>query len=225
VFILDNAEKMTEQAANALLKTLEEPAGGTVLVLLTTTPSVLPPTIVSRCQTVAFSAIPPATLRAFLVDRGVDQARVGLIASFSRGSIGRALSQEVASLDAKRDHFLEELGRALGEGPAALVELAEKLAKDREGLQQNLEILSAWLRDLLVAKASGGREWLINQDRGEEVARQAEGVSLEAIMEGLRAVHAAMDALSRNANPRLSLEDLLLRLHEAVPSGLLKATA
>ena len=220
VFILDSAEKMTEQAANALLKTLEEPPGRTVFVLLTTTPSALPSTIVSRCQTVIFSAIPQETLEAFMVGKAVEQARARLIASFSRGSIGRALSQDVASLASTRDLLLEELGRGLRDGPAALIDLAEKLAKDREGLQQNLEVLSAWLRDLMVAKASRRREWLVNQDRGEEVARQAEGLTLEAIMDGLRAVHAAMDGLSRNANPRLSLEDLLLRLREAVPSGL-----
>jgi DNA polymerase-3 subunit delta' len=224
VYILDSAEKMTEQAANALLKTLEEPAGGTVLILLTTTQSALPATIVSRCQTVTFSAIPPETLQAFLIDKGVERTRARLIVPFSRGSIGRALSQEVVSLDSTRDLLLEELGCALRDGPAALIELADKLAKDREGLQQNLEILSAWLRDLMVAKASRSQEWLFNQDRADEVARQAEGMALEAILEGLRAVHAAMDGLTRNANPRLSLEDLFLRLREAVPSGPLRVS-
>jgi DNA polymerase-3 subunit delta' len=222
VFILDNAEKMTEQAANALLKTLEEPPGRTVIVLLTTTPSALPSTIVSRCQTVSFSAIPPETLEAFIVGRGVDRTRARLIVSWSGGSIGRALSQEAASLAEARDLLLEELGRGLRDGPAALIELAEKLAKDREGLPQNLEVLSAWLRDLMVAKASGRQEWLVNLDRGEDVARQAEGVTLDAILDGLRAVHATMAGLSRNANPRLSLEDLFLQLRDAIPSGLLR---
>jgi len=221
VFILDSAEKMTEQAANALLKTLEEPPGRTVIVLLTTTPSALPSTIVSRCQTVTFSAIPPETLEPFLVERGVDRTRARLIVSFSRGSIGRALSPEVESLASTRDLLLEEVGRALRDGPAALIELAEKLAKDREGLQQKLEVLSAWLRDLMVAKTSRRQEWLVNTDRGEEIARQAEGLPLEAILDGLRAVHAAMDGLTRNANARLCLEDLLLQLREAIPSGLL----
>lgn len=220
VFILDRAEKMTEQAANALLKTLEEPPGWTVIVLLTTTPSALPSTIVSRCQMVTFSAISPDALEAFLLGRGVDPTRARLMVSFSGGSIGRALSDEVASLASTRDLLLEELGRGLQAGPAALIDLAEKLAKDREGLQQNLEVLSVWLRDLMVAKASRRQEWLVNQDRGEEVGRHAEGVTMEAILDGLRAVHAAMDGLARNANPRLALENLLLRLREAVPSGL-----
>ncbi len=222
VFILDGAEKMTEQAANALLKTLEEPPGRTVIVLLTTTPSALPPTIVSRCQTVTFSAISPETLEAFVVGRGVDRTRARLIVSWSGGSIGRALSQEAASLASTRDLLLEELERAFRDGPAAFIEVAEKLAKDREGLQQMLEVLSAWLRDLMVAKTSRRQEWLVNKDRGEEVARKAEGLTLEAILDGLRAVHAAMDGLTRNANPRLSLEALLLQLRDAIPSGLLR---
>ena len=216
VFILDGAEKMTEQAANALLKTLEEPPGRTVLVLLSTTPSALPLTIVSRCQMVIFSAIPPDTLRTYLVGNGVDQARARLIVSFSGGSIGRALSPEMASLALLRDHFLEELGRGLCDGPAAIIEVAEKQAKDREGLRHNLEFLSAWLRDLMVAKVSRRRESLVNQDRGEEVARQAEGLPLRVILDGLRAVQAAIDGLTRNANPRLTLEHLLLRLRDVL---------
>jgi len=225
VFILQGAEKMTEQAANALLKTLEEPPGWTVLVLLTTTPSALPLTIVSRCQTVIFSAIAPDALQAYLVAKGIGHTQARLIVSCSGGSIGRALSPEVASLGSSRDLFLEELGRGLRDGPAALIDLAERLAKDREGLRQNLEFLSAWLRDLMVAKVSRRQEWLINQDRGEEVARQAEGLPLNAILDSLRVVNGTMDGLTRNANPRLSLEDLLLQLRASVSSGLLQVSA
>lgn len=225
VFILDSAEKLTEQAANALLKTLEEPPGWTVLVLLTTTPSALPLTIVSRCQTVILSALPDQTMQAYLVRKGVDQARARLLVSFSRGSIGRALSVDVESLASSRDLLLGELGRALLDGPAALLELAEKQAKDREGLHQQLEVLSAWLRDLMVAKVSGRAECLINLDRAEEVARQAEMLPLETILDGLREVRGAMDGLTRNANPRLTLEHLFLRLREAAPSGLLRVSA
>jgi DNA polymerase III subunit delta' len=221
VFILDGAERMTEQAANALLKTLEEPAKDTVFILLTGTVSALLPTIVSRCQTVMFIPLPHGQIEGLLREQGMEASRARLIASLSRGSIERALSPEVASLPATRDLLLEGVGRGLQDGPAALVELAEKLAKDREKLQQQLEILSAWLRDLMVAKASGRTDWLVNDDRSEAIARQVAGVPLDAILDGLRAVHAAMDNLVRNANLRLSTEDLLLRLREALPSSLL----
>ena len=225
VFILQGAEKMTEQAANALLKTLEEPPGWTVLVLLTSTPSALPLTIVSRCQTVIFSAISPDALQAYLVGRGIDHTPARLIVSCSGGSVGRALSPEIASMGSSRDLFLEELGRGLRDGPAALIDLAERLAKDRDRVRQNLEVLSAWFRDLMVVKVSGRREWLINQDRGEEVARQAEGLPLDDILDSLRVVHGTMDGLTRNANLRLSLEDLLLQLRATVSSGLAQVSA
>lgn len=225
VFILDRAERMTEQAANAILKTLEEPSSGTVFILLTSTVSAMLPTIVSRCQTVTFSPLPNGQIEALLIEKGIEPSRARLIASLSQGSIERALSPEVASLSATRDLLLEGLGRGLHDGPAALVELAEKLVKDREKLQQQLEILSAWFRDLMVAKASGRKDWLVNDDRGGEIARQVEGLPLNVILDGLRAIHAAMDNLTRNANPRLSMEDLLLRLREMFPSGLLPVSA
>ncbi len=225
VFILNNAERMTEAAANALLKTLEEPARNTVFVLLTSTVAALLPTIVSRCQAVTFSPLPHGQIEALLREQGMESSQARLIASLSRGSIERALSPEVASLPATRDRLLEGLARGFQDGPAALIELADKLAKDRETLQQQLEILSAWLRDLMVAKASGKTKWLVNDDRGETIARQAAVVRLDAVLEGLRAVHTTMDNLTRNANPRLSTEDLLLRLREALPSGLLPVSA
>lgn len=225
VFILNRAEKMTEQAANALLKTLEEPAGGTVFILLTSTVSALLPTIVSRCQVVTFSPLPDDRIEALLIEKGMEPSRARLIASLSRGNIERALSPEVASLPATRDLLLEGLGRGFRDGPAALMELAEKLTKDRDMLQQHLEVLAAWLRDLMVAKVSGRKDWLVNDDRSEEVALRAEGLTLETILAGLRAVHAMMDNLVRNANPRLSCEDLLLRLRETIPSGLLPVSA
>lgn len=225
VFILNRAERMTEQAANALLKTLEEPPRRTVFILLTSAVSALLPTIASRCQTVTFSPLPHGQIEALLTEKGMEPSRARLIASLSQGSIERALSPEMSFLPTTRDLLLEGLGRGLQDGPAALVELAEKLAKDREKLQQQLEILSAWLRDLMIAKASGRRDWLVNDDRREAVARQAEGLPLDAILDGLRAVHAVMENLVRNANPRLSMEDLLLRLRELFPSGLLSVPA
>ncbi|PWB47963.1 MAG: DNA polymerase III subunit delta' [Candidatus Methylomirabilota bacterium] len=224
VFILDSAERMTEQAANALLKTLEEPAKDTVFILLTSAVAALLPTIVSRCQSVTFTPLPHGEIETVLRRQGMEPSQARLIASLSRGSIDRALSPEVASLPATRDRLLEGIGRGLGEGPAALVELAEKLAKDRDTLQQQLEILSAWLRDLMVVKASGHTRWLVNDDRGEAIAGQAKSISLNAVLDGLRAVHAAMENITRNANPRLSMEDLLLRLRELLPSTLLSVS-
>jgi DNA polymerase-3 subunit delta' len=224
VFILQDADKITEQAANALLKTLEEPPGWTVLVLLAATPSSLPLTIVSRCQIVLFSTIAPDALQAYLMARGIDRDQARLIVSCSGGSIGRALRPETASLASSRDLFLAGLGRGFRDGPVALIDLAESEAKDREGLRHDMECLSAWLRDLMVAKVSGRRECLINQDRREEVSRQAEGMSLNAILDGLRMVHGAMDGLTRSANPRLSLENLLLQLRETVSTGLVQVS-
>jgi DNA polymerase-3 subunit delta' len=221
VFILDRAEKLTEQAANALLKTLEEPTGWTVFVLVTSSASTLPPTVVSRCQVVPFSTVGPDVLEAFLTRRGLDRERARLMVSFSRGSVGRALALDVASLTASRDALLEAVGRGLRDGPAALIDVAEKHAKDREGLHQELEVLLTWFRDLMLAKVTGRSDcWLVNRDRGEALARQAEGVSLPAILDGLRAVHATINSLSRNGNPRLCMEHLLLRLREAMPPGL-----
>ncbi|MCZ7624713.1 MAG: hypothetical protein M5R38_01690 [Candidatus Methylomirabilis sp.] len=224
VFILDSAERMTEQAANALLKTLEEPAKDTVFILLTSAVAALLPTIVSP---VSVRHLYPAAARG---DRDrVEETGDGAVAGAADCLLkpwehrsGLEPGGGVAPGD--EGSVARGIGRGLGEGPAALVELAEKLAKDRDTLQQQLEILSAWLRDLMVVKASGHTRWLVNDDRGEAIAGQAKSISLNAVLDGLRAVHAAMENITRNANPRLSMEDLLLRLRELLPSTLLSVS-
>jgi DNA polymerase-3 subunit delta' len=225
VFVIDGAERLTAEAANALLKTLEEPPGSAILILITTSAAALPSTIVSRCQTVVFPRISDDELERYLVRQGIDRAEVSLIVSFSGGSLARALSRDVASLVAARDRLLEAVGQGLQAGPAALIELAEQETRDRDGLRQRVELLAAWLRDLMVARVSRNRELLVNRDREGEIMTRAEVLPLRAILDGLREVHAALEALARNANPRLTFEHLLIRLREVMPSGLARVSS
>lgn len=150
--IVDDAEKLTAQAQNALLKTLETPPGGAVFFLLTTTPSLLLPTIVSRCRIERFRPVPLAEAERVLIRAGAPSDRAALAAASSSGAIGRAMEQlQDAGYWSLRERVVESL-RML-KGPWAVAEAAQKLAGDKDNASQALEIIESLARDMLRGSA------------------------------------------------------------------------
>ncbi len=218
VFILDPADLMQEPAANALLKTLEEPAGATLFILVTAAPNALLPTILSRCQGVRFDSLGEGPLRDLLVRRGRTPEAAAAIAALAGGSAERALTLDVEAARSARDRIVQEVWGALGSLVSAL-ERAEELARDRTGLEAALEILVSFTRDLAVAKVGGPTAALVHTDRRAEVARLAGGCSVGAILATYEAQVEARRALAKNANPRFTMERLLLRMRQAMGEG------
>jgi DNA polymerase-3 subunit delta' len=204
VWILDPADRMQEPAANALLKTLEEPAGASLFVLVTAAPSALLPTILSRCQVVRFDPLGEAHLREILARHGRTPEDAAAAAAQACGSAEYALSLDVAEARATRDRLVAEVWAAL-DSPVAILERAEGLARDRVGLEAALTILAGFTRDLAVDKVGGA-----------EAARLPTGTSLAAILEMFAAQVEAQRALARHANPRLTAERMLLHMRQAL---------
>jgi DNA polymerase-3 subunit delta' len=207
VWILDPADRMQEPAANALLKTLEEPAGASLFVLVTAAPSALLPTILSRCQVVRFDPLGEAHLREILVRHGRTPEDAAAAAAQACGSAEHALSLDVAEAGTARDRLVAEVWAAL-DSPVAILERAERLAKDRAGLEGALAILAGFTRDLAVAKVGG-----------DSAAHLAAGTSLAAILDVFAAQVEAQRALARHANPRLTAERMLLHMRQALQRG------
>jgi DNA polymerase-3 subunit delta' len=218
VFILDPAELMQEPAANALLKTLEEPTGATLFILVTGTPSALLPTILSRCQGVRFDPLGEGPLRDILVRRGRTPEAAAAAAALAGGSAERALALEVEEDRAARDRIVQEVWGGLG-SLVSVLERAEELARDRAKLEASLEILVTFTRDLAVAKVGGPTAALVHTDRRAEVTRLAAGCSVGAILATYEAQVEARRALAKNANPRFTAERMLLRMRQAMGEG------
>ena len=148
IAIVERADTMNESAQNALLKTLEEPSGDALFLLLTDAPGALLPTITSRCLQVRFRCLEPEDCARVLAGRGIGEERARLLAALSQGSVGRALE-----IDADADYLplrrrvldaLDELN-----GPAGVARATARIgdAKGREA--DVLEILELWARDLM----------------------------------------------------------------------------
>jgi len=218
VFILIDAETMNIAAANALLKTLEEPSPSNILILLSSRPHQLPATIVSRCQKVRFRPLARADVAGYLREKmGLGEEEADLLAASAAGSIGRAVEMQRDSELQVRDRLIAGISRCRKDDPVGLLLMAGALGKDREAILKNLDILRSWYRDVLVYSKTGEKGNLFNRNRLETVKSFAEKLTTADVLKNVTAVNRAARAVERNANKHLTLETLLFKL--AHPDG------
>jgi DNA polymerase-3 subunit delta' len=217
VFIIDGAEMMSHEAANCLLKTLEEPSAGVLFILLTANDSLLPDTVVSRCQRLELRPLPTPQVEAALGERrSLDSARTGLLSRLSHGCLGWALTAaDDESLLERRGQLIERLLEVIG-GDNELrfdyaAQLAAQFSQNRASVREVLGLWLEWWRDLLLVKLGSG-DAITNVDHEAELAEMSRGYSLTQIRAFIGDIQAAGEQLEQNANPRLALEVLMLTI-------------
>jgi DNA polymerase-3 subunit delta' len=213
VAILTDFERATLQAANALLKTLEEPARRVVLILTTGEPDQLLPTIVSRCQVLPLRPLSYEQVRDALIERwGGEEAQAELLARLSGGRLGWAVAAltEPQTLQT-RAKWLDELQALLQWGTVERFRYARQLGKDPAVTRGALTLWLSWWRDVWLA-AGGCQEGLSNSDRLAEVQESASRYGQRGAHEAMLALRDALWQLERNVNSRLALEQLMLSL-------------
>ncbi|MBN2437208.1 MAG: DNA polymerase III subunit delta' [Deltaproteobacteria bacterium] len=213
VSILEEADRMNAPAANALLKTLEEPAAGNVLLLTTARSHALPMTILSRCQHLRFAPLPREEVARFLREKeGLDAAAAAALAAASGGSIGRAIEMNREDYLILRNGILEHLAQ---DDPADLLKriaFAGRFGTEREEILERLRILRGGYRDSLILRETGETENLMFRDRAgviEAIATRLSGIDL---LHNIATVTTAMNAITQNANKPLTLETMLIKL-------------
>ncbi len=213
VVVLCEFERATAEAANALLKTLEEPPAQVVLILTATEADVLLPTIVSRCQVLSLRPLPVTLVKEALVSRwGADPVQAELLARLSGGRLGwavRALEDE--ELLARRDEHLGDLASLMSKGRVDRLAYAAGLSRDPESAKGALALWLGWWRDVLLL-ASGSRVPVTNVDQGAMLHQQAEQVTLRQAQRMVAQLQSTIRNLDQNVNLRLALEVLLLSL-------------
>jgi len=222
VAIIAGAEELSLEAANALLKTLEEPPPQVVLILTATSSEALLPTIVSRCQLITLRPLPAATIESALLSRDVPAERARLLSRLAEGRIGWAIqaSQDESLLIARQDTLaqLVRLSAARRSERLAYAQvLAQRFSRDGEGPEEVgavLELWAGWWRDVLLVQEDCP-ELVVNVDREETLRREAGRGRPEQSRAFLQALRQTQEQLAQNVNPRLALEVLLL----SVPVG------
>lgn len=215
VAILERFDAATIGAANAFLKTLEEPPGKVVLLLTATDADMLLPTISSRCRTLNLRPLPPELIETSLATRWqVPAEKATLLAHLADGRLGWAIqAAEDKSILLTRSEQLAHLHDALAGKRAKRFAIADKLARKPEALPALLKTWLSWWRDLTLLSQRQGkpiRLLLTNVDEVERLEPLASGWSEAQILASLNQTNDALWQLQRNANTRLVLENLLL---------------
>jgi DNA polymerase-3 subunit delta' len=222
VFVIDDAHFLTEEAANALLKGLEEPPATTNIILVTSSPQALLPTIRSRCQTLRFAALSPSIVAGRLREAtGISESEARFRAQLGDGSLGAALAFESEGNRRLRENLLELLERIDVMRAAERLELAQQLA-DADDVEIVMTALRSLLRDMEALR--GGASSLLNSDVADRLKELAKGDLGRRALPLAERIGDLRRALRGNAN-RLMIMDLMLdilqgggELHESAPA-------
>lgn len=227
IIILDPSEKMTDEAANAFLKTLEEPPPRNIFILNVRDPGELLPTIVSRCQKVPFKPLPTKVMVDWLIqDRNIDKERARVAAKLSEGSLGRAITLANDEVFMDRLHWLTMLNSVVNGSLDTLLDVAqeclglERRAANSKELKDGrialiLGIWKSWYRDLLLIKLGDKWDLILNSDLGSHLKKASALYTIDALTRSLAVISRAEHDLMGNKNLLFLLERSLLGLKVA----------
>jgi len=209
VFIFDDAERMKDEAANSILKILEEPPPSTKIILLTTTPYSLLPTIRSRCHVFSFSPLPLSDILLFLEQRtALSSEDRDLCARLGQGSIGKALSIELDAFRASRNEVFTFIQAATTQ-PSALtvLKLAGTLGKEKESFLSNLDLFYLLLQDLFYIAHHAPEDLLTNVDLLPALRALGGSLPPDWLAEAVGHLDSILAGLRVNINRPIALED------------------
>ncbi|MEH2954922.1 DNA polymerase III subunit [Candidatus Merdisoma sp. JLR.KK011] len=216
IYLIDEAEKMTVQAQNALLKTIEEPPSYGVIFLLTTNSESFLPTILSRCVTLKLRPVKDSQIRSYLMEQlRVPDYQADICTAFARGNVGRArmlaLSEHFGEL---KDHALHLVRHMNDMELWEITEAIRKVSDYKADINDYLDLLVLWYRDVLLFKATRQVDSLIFSEEINYISLQATKISYEGLEKIIEALEKAKVRLKANVNFELTMELLLLTIKE-----------
>ena len=215
VFIIEDAHKMNDSAANALLKTLEEPPPTTHLVLITSRPDSMLQTIRSRCQTIRFAPVAEAEIEGLLTTNGRSKEDAKLAARVSGGSVGRALATDVAEFRDSREAMLGVVRAALVTGEtASMLRISEQIAdaKNKDRFEWNIRILQTLVHDILALRSGADPNKIVNADIAAELKILADEAGTSSLSDWQISLEDLLASLNVNVNKKVATDALFVRM-------------
>lgn len=215
IYIVDEAEKMTAEAQNALLKTIEEPPAYAVIFLLTTNLGKLLPTILSRCVVLNIQPVKDELIKRHLLSLGVEERQAEFCTAFSMGNVGKAIrvatSEEFNEIKNDCVHMLKY---AKDMQVYELIQAVKELTKYKLQIYDYLDFMLMWYRDVLLLKATGNANSLIYQEQYSSIRDRGNQSSYEGIQKIIEEIEKAKVRLRANVNFELTIELLWLTIKE-----------
>jgi len=216
IYIMDEAEKMTVQAQNALLKTIEEPPSYGIILLLTTNAEAFLPTILSRCILLKLTPLYDGKVWDYLVDTiGVQKETADICTALARGNLGKAIrlssSPEFAEMKESVLHFLQYLKEM---DISELLGFIKKMNEQKKDSNEYLDFIQIWYRDVLMLKVTNDINLLIFKDQYQILNKIAQTSSFQGLEHIIGAIDKAKIRLEANVNFELAIELMLLVMKE-----------
>ena len=211
VYIIKDAHLMTPQAANTFLKTLEEPPGDTVMILLTVNSNLLLPTLVSRCQEVKLRNVSKKTIKSYL--KGYDTNSVDLAASYSKGILNKAVDIIEGKDDIlkKRQEIIKVFDRIINSDSEIIYELENYFEVEKDNIDLIIEIMIMWIRDVIFVNVNM-EDLVINKDYMPLLRNHGKNMKRDSdIVEFLQNTS---DNIKSNVNYKLAVDNMLLKIQE-----------
>jgi DNA polymerase-3 subunit delta' len=222
VFLIDEADKLNDASANALLKVLEEPPRTSHLILITARPAMLLPTILSRCQMIRFSPLTPDEIERHLVKNDLDVKTARLRARAAGGSIGRALSGDLVTFTSQRKAMLKVLhALVLSNDRAQLLRSAEQLneAQYKDEFEERLDVLETLIRDAWMLSLGVETSHIVNEDLSAELKEIAQKLDPGRAGEWILQIEDLREQLIVNINRKVTVDSLFLVMAGDVAAG------
>ncbi len=216
IYIVDEAEKMTEQAQNALLKTIEEPPEYAVIILLTNNVNAFLPTILSRCVILNFKSVEVKEIESYLMNQAkIPDYQAKISAAFACGNLGKALkyasSESFMQLKSDIIHLMKNMKET---DITVIVDAVKYFAENKSQINDCLDLMMLWYRDVLMFKATKDANVLLYQDELQDISRQAELIDFEHLNHIMDAFSTVKSRLNANVNYDMAMELLLLSMSE-----------
>ena len=221
VFLIDEADKLNDASANALLKVLEEPPRTSHLILITARPAMLLPTILSRCQMIRFAPLAPAEIESHLLkSKEFDSKSAKLRARAAGGSIGRALANDMVTFTSQRKAMLGVLNAlVMTNDRSQLLRLAEQLneAQYKDEFEERLDVLETLIRDAWMLSLGVNAELVVNADLLPELEKLSERLDAARAGDWILQIEDLREQLLVNVNRKASTDSLFLVMAGDVP--------
>lgn len=217
IYVIDEAQKMTVEAQNALLKTLEEPPKYAIIILVTNNKESLLDTIKSRCEIIKFTPIPMREVANYLVTTGVDEKRASLLANFSRGSMQKAIElSESEDFHLRREEVQKYVETFLGGNLIEIMDIQSSIEKYKDQIINVLDLLINYFRDIMMAKENVDNSMIINLDRLVFIKNMSKKTTYSQLSKIIDIIEETKNKLRSNCNFNISIQVMTLNIYEVI---------
>ena len=217
IYIINQAESMTIEAQNALLKTLEEPPEYAIIILITSNKESLLDTIKSRCEIIKFLPISIVDLNNYLITKGIDKNRAQLLSTFARGSIEKAIElSESADFAIMRDEIQTYIEIMIDKDMIDILEISASMEKYKNDSINVLDMLINYFRDMMLLKEKVDKSMIINIDKITFIQNMSKKITYSQVSKIIDIIEDTKKKIRSNCNFNISIQVMALNIYEVI---------